>query len=124
MRAYEVVRATGMPISEWQRQGRSRHRIVSPTILLMPPRAALYAACDARLLAMMAAGGLDEAKALAAQRSAPDLAGDEGVGIPELLRHLRGEIDARCGNSAGPARHPPLRQAADHLVSPPDRRRT
>jgi tRNA dimethylallyltransferase len=62
------------------------------TILMLPPRAALYAACDARLLAMLAAGGLDEAKALAARGLSPELPAMKALGIPDLLRHLRGEV--------------------------------
>ena len=49
MRAFEVVRATGTPIGAWQAgSGASRRHTASPSILLMPPREALYAACDAR----------------------------------------------------------------------------
>ena len=58
----------------------------------MPPREALYAACDARFLRMIAAGALAEAAALAARGLAPDLPAMKAVGVPELLRHLRGEI--------------------------------
>ncbi|HZK92486.1 MAG TPA: tRNA (adenosine(37)-N6)-dimethylallyltransferase MiaA [Stellaceae bacterium] len=92
-RAYEVVRATGVPIGEWQ-----QHRPAPPppyrfaTVLLAPPRAALYAACDARFAAMVAAGGLDEARALLARGLDPGLPAMKAVGVPELFRHLRGEI--------------------------------
>ena len=91
-RAYEVVTATGVPIGDWQaRQGpTAAYRFA--TILMMPPREALYAACDARFGAMIAAGGLDEARALAERRLDPELPAMKAVGVPELLRHLRGEI--------------------------------
>src|SRR5205807_7547609 len=62
------------------------------SLLLAPPREALYAACDARFLGMIAADALDEAAAGAARGLAPDLPAMKGVGIPELLRHLRGDI--------------------------------
>ena len=62
------------------------------TILLMPPRDRLYAACDARFAAMIEGGALDEAAALAARGLDPDLPAMKAVGLPELLRHLRGEI--------------------------------
>jgi tRNA dimethylallyltransferase len=92
LRAYEVVRATGIPLRDWQ----ARAGAVSPYrfagILLMPPRAALYLACDARFRAMIAAGGLDEAAALSARQLDPSLPAMKSVGVPELLRHLRGEI--------------------------------
>jgi len=59
--------------------------------LLAPPREALYAACDARFAAMVAAGGLDEAAALLARDLPPDLPAMKAVGLPELFGHLRGE---------------------------------
>jgi tRNA dimethylallyltransferase len=94
VRAFEVARATGRPIDDWQKGGSaaaaSPYRFAS--ILLMPPRDALYAACDARLLTMIAAGGLEELAALLARRLDPDLPAMKAVGIPELLRHLRGEL--------------------------------
>jgi tRNA dimethylallyltransferase len=92
IRAYEVVRATGVPIGEWQEQSdpRSAHRI--GMILLAPPRERLYAACNARFVQMIEAGALDEATRIAARRLDPDLPAMKAVGVPELLSHLRGEI--------------------------------
>lgn len=90
-RAYEVVRGTGRPIGEWQRQPAAPAPYRFATILLAPPRAALYAACDARFAAMIAAGGLAEAAALLARGLSPDLPAMKAVGLPELFAHLRGE---------------------------------
>jgi tRNA dimethylallyltransferase len=59
---------------------------------MMPPRDALYAAIDARFGAMIAAGGLAEAAALMARGLDPELPAMKAVGLPELLRHLSGEI--------------------------------
>jgi tRNA dimethylallyltransferase len=58
----------------------------------MPPREALYAACDRRFEAMIAAGGIEEARVLMNRGLPPDLPAMKGVGVPELMRHLRGEI--------------------------------
>ena len=91
-RAFEVVRATGKPIGEWQKQAGAPAPYRFATILLAPPRAALYAACDARFAAMIEAGGLNEARVLLARGLNPDLPAMKAVGLPELLRHLRGEI--------------------------------
>ncbi len=91
-RAWEVVAATGEPLAAWQQRHKSRAAYRICTILLMPPRERLYAACDARFAAMIAAGGLAEASALAARNLPPDLPAMKAVGIPELLRHLRGQI--------------------------------
>src|SRR4051812_5096626 len=66
-RAFEVVRATGTPIGTWQRPQAEKapYRFVS--ILLMPPRELLYAACDRRFERMIAAGALAEAALLEAR---------------------------------------------------------
>ena len=92
LRAWEVVCATGKPLGEWQRRGVQPEAFRSATILIMPPREALYAACDRRFEAMIAAGAIDEAKALMDRGLAPDRPAMKGVGVPELMRHLRGEI--------------------------------
>jgi tRNA dimethylallyltransferase len=91
-RAYEVARATGKPISEWQAHSAKPPPYRFATILLAPPRAALYAACDARFAAMIDNGGLDEARALLARNLSPELPAMKAVGLPELFAHLRGEI--------------------------------
>jgi tRNA dimethylallyltransferase len=90
-RAFEVARATGTPIGAWQRQPAALAPYRFATLLLAPPRAALYAACDGRFAAMLAAGGLDEAAALLARGLDPSLPAMKAVGVPELIRHLRGE---------------------------------
>jgi len=92
MRAFEVVRATGMPIGEWQRRPAAPAPYRFATILLAPPREALYSASDARFLGMVASGGLAEAAALMARGLEPGLPAMKAVGVPELIRHLRGEI--------------------------------
>ena len=92
MRAYEVVHATGVPLAEWQRRTALGTPSRFATLLLMPPREPVYAACDARFAAMIEAGGLDEARALMARGLDPGLPAMKAVGVPELMRHLRGEI--------------------------------
>jgi len=91
-RAYEVVRATGTPIGEWQKRVAQPAPYRFATILLAPPRVPLYAACDARFATMIDNGGLDEAAALLARDLSPDLPAMKAVGLPELFRHLRGDI--------------------------------
>jgi tRNA dimethylallyltransferase len=92
VRAYEVVRATGVPLTTWQRRPHSPSPYRFAMILLAPPRDRLYAVCETRFAGMMAAGALAEAEALAARDLDPDLPAMKAVGLPELLRHLRGEI--------------------------------
>ena len=92
VRAFEVVRATGVTIGRWQQQSKSEPAYRFGTILLAPPREWLYAACNARLIEMIEAGALAEAKALAARGLDPSLPAMKAVGLPELLSYLRGEI--------------------------------
>jgi tRNA dimethylallyltransferase len=95
VRAYEVVRATGVPLAAWQRRPHPSTPYRFAMILLTPPRHRLYAACDSRFARMVEAGALAEAAALAARGLDPGLPAMKAVGLPELLRHLRGEIGLR-----------------------------
>jgi tRNA dimethylallyltransferase len=58
----------------------------------MPERKTLRQRCDQRLDAMMAAGALEEARALAALGLDPGLPAMRALGVPPLLAHLRGEL--------------------------------
>lgn len=92
VRAWEVVEATGRTLPDWQRAGGTGAGAHAyRTILLMPPRDALYAACDARFDAMVAAGALDEVRALLALGLDPALPAMKSLGVRELARHLAGE---------------------------------
>jgi tRNA dimethylallyltransferase len=92
MRAFEVMRATGRPIGEWQKEQADAPPYRFASVLLAPPRDALYAACDARFLGMIAKGALDEVAELGARGLAPGLPAMKALGVPDLLRHWRGEI--------------------------------
>jgi tRNA dimethylallyltransferase len=100
-RAWEVVQATGVPLYRWQRGTATGAPNRFATILLMPPRDVLYAACDARFAAMVAAGALDEVRSLAARGLSPELPAMKGLGVRELLAHLRGEIPLDEAVAAG-----------------------
>ncbi|MCK6451398.1 MAG: tRNA (adenosine(37)-N6)-dimethylallyltransferase MiaA [Alphaproteobacteria bacterium] len=93
IRAYEVVAATGRPLSAWQAEPAApAGGLCCFVMLLMPPRPALHAAIDARFLRMMEQGALDEARALMARNFDPRLPAMKALGVPELIRHLKGEI--------------------------------
>ncbi|MBV8119619.1 MAG: tRNA (adenosine(37)-N6)-dimethylallyltransferase MiaA [Alphaproteobacteria bacterium] len=92
VRAYAVAQATGIPVGTWRDRPHSAASYRFATILLMPPRDRLYAACDARFAAMLEAGAVAEAETLTARRLDPSLPAMKAVGLPELLRHLHGEI--------------------------------
>ncbi len=91
-RAWEVFAASGTALSDWQARTMP---VLEPgawnAVALEPPRAALYARCDARLRAMIDRGALAEVAALAARNLAPDLPAMKAVGYRELAAHLRGE---------------------------------
>ena len=95
IRAWEVMVTTNRSLADWQLEAGSGPPpgMLFEWVVLAPPREALYAACDGRFRAMIAAGALDEAKALLAQDLDPELPAMKAVGVPELAAHLRGEID-------------------------------
>ena len=92
-RALEVLEATGRSLADW-------HRAAVPTLL--DPRAArvfltiergeLWRRIDRRFEAMMAAGALEEVRALAARRLDPLQPVMKAHGVPPLIRALAGEI--------------------------------
>ncbi|PZW50952.1 tRNA dimethylallyltransferase [Humitalea rosea] len=93
-RAYEVFRATGRGLAEWQAgpgAGPAPYRFSA--ILLDPPRDALRAAIATRWQAMMAAGAVEEVEALLALGLDPGLPAMRAHGVPELRAMLAGEIE-------------------------------
>lgn len=94
IRAYAVVKATGRTLKDWQKGGATAFVAARfATVVLLPPVETLYPALDARFDAMMAAGGMDEARAFAALGFDPSLPAAKAVGVRELLTHLAGGWD-------------------------------
>lgn len=94
MRIVAVKRASGAALSQLQADttplvDRARWR----GVVIRPPRDTLYARIEARFDQMLAAGALDEARALAARGLDPALPAMKAVGVPALLGHLAGETD-------------------------------
>lgn len=92
MRALEVFRLTGMPISEHQR----RHRFAvrdyeSITLALALPRDELYRAIDRRFDRMIEGGLADEARALIDAGYDPGAPPLCAIGYAEIASYLRGE---------------------------------
>jgi len=101
VRAWEVFAATATPLSEWQTSGDPAFSAdVWRAVALEPPRETLYARCDARFEAMIAAGALDEVRALAARNLDPALPALKAVGVRELSAHLRGETSLEAAIDA------------------------
>ncbi|CAK0769549.1 tRNA dimethylallyltransferase [uncultured Gammaproteobacteria bacterium] len=102
VRAWEVLVATGRPLAEWQETPPSGSPLEPDfrIVILDPPRAALYAACDRRFAEMVKAGAVEEVRILLATRLDPDLPALRdtdlpalrALGVPELSDHLRGTI--------------------------------
>ncbi|HYD32464.1 MAG TPA: tRNA (adenosine(37)-N6)-dimethylallyltransferase MiaA [Azospirillaceae bacterium] len=93
VRAWEVLEATGRPLSAWQEQsGNAPEGLRFLVFVLDPPREALYAACNGRFLTMMEAGAPEEVQAMEAIGLAPDLPAAKALGLPELRACLRGEL--------------------------------
>jgi tRNA dimethylallyltransferase len=93
-RALEVVLATGRPLKDWQDDEAPAILDISRAakIFLMPDREELLRRIDARFDAMIAAGALEEVRALAARRLDPELPAMKAHGVPWLIRHLKGEM--------------------------------
>jgi tRNA dimethylallyltransferase len=101
-RALEVVRGTGRSLRSFhgpQTDGLAQTANVITTRLL-PERSELYARCDARLDQMIADGALDEVRQLDARSLPADLPVMKAVGVPELLAHVRGEMDLAAAVAA------------------------
>jgi tRNA dimethylallyltransferase len=93
VRALEVGLATGVPLSRWQATHRFAERPYETLVVgLARPREELAARIDARARAMVAAGFLDEVRALAA-RIAPDAPAWRAVGYAEVRAWAEGRTD-------------------------------
>lgn len=94
IRALEVFRLTGLPLSRWQEQHRFGELLYpSWKLFLFREREDLYRRIDDRVHAMMEAGFLDEVKGLLKVGYGPELSSMQSLGYRQLLRHLAGEMD-------------------------------
>ena len=89
-RAWEVIEATGRTLAYWQKQaahdGDSDFSFL--VIVLMPAVTTLYAACDMRLIEMVAHGAVAEVSALETLGLDPRLPIMKAVGVPEIRGYL------------------------------------
>ena len=93
IRAIELRLLTGKPMGEIHRSGRDAlqgYEIIK--IGLLPPRTALYARIHARTAAMLAAGWLEEVRALIASGVPADAKPFQFIGYAQLREHLAGLI--------------------------------
>ena len=92
-RALEVLEGTGHPLSHWQREAQSHAFLRDVAVehhLVDVAREELYTRAERRFDQMMAAGALEEVRPL--MKHGTVLPMMKAIGIPELSRHLRGEI--------------------------------
>ncbi len=119
VRALEVFELTGETISAHQR----RHRFAdigydTLTVGVEVERKKLYEAIDTRFDAMVAAGLVDEVRALVDAGYSPEKPPLSTIGYKQIAAYLRGEIDAGRRDLAGQAGIAAAGQAATHVVSP------
>mgnify|MGYP003563561063 FL=1 len=98
-RAWEVLHATGRGLAQWQDETGPPRLPLDQTVALRvdAPRDWLAERIARRFDAMLAAGALDEARALLPYWR-HDLPAAKAIGAPELVAHLRGDMtldDAR-----------------------------
>lgn len=116
LRAWEVVEATGRPLSDWQREPTPAPDTQFRVLVLDPPRDELYRNCDRRFLDMVDAGALDEVSALSRRAEAegldPALPVFKALGYPPLRMYLRGEttLDAAISDAQQQTRNYAKRQ--------------
>jgi tRNA dimethylallyltransferase len=93
-RALEVLELTGRPISELQRLAEPAPYRFAAFMLLPVSREELYRRIDARLLAMLDEGLLEEVRALRTRGDLdPALPSLRSVGYRQLWEHLEGHCD-------------------------------
>ena len=94
LRALEVHTATGQSLAFFQ-SARAKPLLdieASLAIFLAPDRSALHVAINRRFDAMLEAGALGEVATLERRGLDPSLPVMRALGVPQILRHLKGEI--------------------------------
>lgn len=104
-RALEVVRSTGKPLAEWQkeRSGGIAGGVALRPLLLLPPRDWLYARCDGRFEEMMSEEGLAEVGSLLTRKLDPALPVMRAIGVREVAAFLSGQLSRNEALAAGQA---------------------
>jgi len=92
VRAWEVLEATGKPLSAWQQGEATPAPWRFVTIVLAPERPWLRARIELRFDQMLAGGVLAEARRVFDSKPDPNWLGLKAHGAPEFFRHFRGEL--------------------------------
>jgi tRNA dimethylallyltransferase len=102
-RALEVVRSTGRPLAEWQKErvGGISGEVELRPLVLLPERDWLYRRCDERFEKMMSDEGIEEVRSLLERRLNPMLPAMRAIGVREIAAFLRGETGREEALAAG-----------------------
>jgi len=96
LRAWEVVEATGTPLSAWQETpGAPPLAARYFNIAVLPPREELYAACDSRFLAMIEQGAIGEVQALIDRGVDLTRGVGKALGVADLASALKGDASLK-----------------------------
>ncbi|MEO1920608.1 MAG: tRNA (adenosine(37)-N6)-dimethylallyltransferase MiaA [Sphingomonadaceae bacterium] len=103
LRALEVVRSTGRPLSDWQHEkaGGIAADIALHPLVLLPDRDWLYERCERRFELMLDGGAIEEVEALLARGLDPALPVMRAIGVPEIAALLREEFSREEAIAAG-----------------------
>jgi tRNA dimethylallyltransferase len=102
-RALEVVRSTGRPLSEWQKErtGGIAGKVRLAPLLLLPPRDWLYERCDLRFGKILSDEGIAEVRSLLERKLNPVLPVMRAIGVSEIEAMLEGRMTRAEALEAG-----------------------
>lgn len=108
VRALEVLDATGRSLASWQAQPGTPMIAAEhcERVLITGAREEVCARAERRFAMMMDGGALDEVRNLIARDLGPALPVMRALGVPQLARHLAGEVtlDAAVGEAVADTR--------------------
>lgn len=102
-RALEVVRSTGRPLAEWQKErvGGIAGEVELAPLVLLPPRDWLYRRCDERFERMMSDEGIEEVRSLLRRALNPMLPAMRAIGVREIAALLGGTLSREEALASG-----------------------
>jgi tRNA dimethylallyltransferase len=99
MRAWEVLEGTGKALAWWQAQASEpprgeRGAVSAISFVVNPGRSELYAACNDRLITMVAKGAVAEVRAALGQYPESDYeqSGFKALGFKEIRQHIEAQV--------------------------------
>ena len=104
VRALEVFETTGRTLAEWQATGQGTALLPAGRwkgLFLNRERPALFRRIDARFLAMMEDGALDEVRSLMALKLPPNRGIMKAHGVPHLMGFLAGDMSREAAVALG-----------------------